>query len=45
MSHEDCEFRLQKQFGQLMDRGAYLIFQAQVTNPESVVSKRANMNL
>ncbi len=38
MSSADCEFRLQQQFGQLMDRGAYLIFQAQVTKPESVVS-------
>lgn len=40
MNDTDCEFRLQKQFGQLMDRGSYLIFQAQVTKPESVVRKK-----
>ena len=38
MSNTDCEFQLQQQFGQLMDRGSYLIFQAQVTRPEAVVS-------
>ena len=40
MNDTDCEFRLQKQFGQLMDRGSYLIFQAQVTKPESVVRRK-----
>lgn len=39
MNSADYEFKLQQQFGQLMDRGAYLIFQAQVTKPEAVVSK------
>jgi hypothetical protein len=38
MSSADCEFQRQQQFGELMDRGSYLIFQAQVTRPESVVS-------
>lgn len=38
MSNSDCEFRIQQQFGQVLDRGSYLIFQAQVTKPESVVS-------
>ncbi|XP_046443708.1 glycerophosphocholine phosphodiesterase GPCPD1-like [Daphnia pulex] len=36
MSSADCEFQRQQQFGELMDRGSYLIFQAQVTRPESV---------
>ncbi|KZS21732.1 Glycerophosphocholine phosphodiesterase GPCPD1 [Daphnia magna] len=36
MNNADCEFKLQQQFGQLMDRGSYLIFQAQATKPESV---------
>lgn len=39
MNNGDCEFKLQQQFGQLMDRGSYLILQAQVTKPESVVSR------
>ena len=38
MKDGDNEFKLQEQFGKLLEPDAFLIFQAQVMNPESVVS-------
>lgn len=37
MNQTDCEFRPQQQFGQPLGPGDYLIFQAQVLKPETVV--------
>ena len=45
MNQKDCEFQLQQQFGQPLEPGAYVLFQAQVLKPESVVSPRALINL
>lgn len=38
MNKEDCEFQHQQQFGRPLEAGSYLIFQAHVLKPESVVS-------